>query len=85
MAVPTLAEFERLGRRDQRKPCKVAVAVESLSAKEREVVLQAIVSDLDDVRRGALAWLRAEPRNIELTTGSISAHKTGRCKCQPLT
>ena len=88
MAVPDLAEFERLGqvgRRDYRKPCKVAQAVEGLSAKERAVVLKGIVHESEDVRRGVKAWLAMEPRNVTLSVSSVRSHTQGTCKCNPLT
>lgn len=80
MATPTLESLAQLGKREQRKPCKIGEAVSGLTAAERRVILQALDSDDEDVRRGGLRWLVQE-RNIEISTAALGSHRRGRCSC----
>ena len=84
MATPTLEDFKQLGMRDRRQPCKIAEAVKGLTPGERKSVLEAIGSDSEEVRRGALLWLSNAPRNIRVSKAALQSHRMETCKCHPL-
>lgn len=79
MPAVDLSEFEALGRREQRQPCKVGLVLKELKAGERAKVDAAIRSDSEVIRRGVGRWLKE--RNVTLPTASIGSHRKGTCSC----
>lgn len=75
-----LSEFEALGQRSRREPCKVGLALAELKPADRRKVDAAIRSESPKIRRGALRWLVA--RGLKMVSApSIASHRQGTCSC----
>lgn len=75
-----LSEFKTLGRRDQRRPCKVAEALKNVPDKERKRVLAALEHSDDEIRRGVKLWL-AERDIAPPSVAALGHHRSKACRC----
>lgn len=80
MPDPDLTDFKTMGRREQRKPCKVAAAIESVEVKDQARVLAALEHDDDEIRRGVRLWLQ-ERGIAPPSVAALNHHRAKGCRC----
>lgn len=75
-----LDEFRQLGAIEQKRPCKVAEALDQVDPKKRPLVEQALMSDDEQVRRGVKVWFRKQNLTAP-SVASLTHHRNGSCRC----
>lgn len=75
-----LSTFEKIGKREQRAPCKVGDALATLKPADRKVVDEGIRHESEAVRRGARIWLEQQT-GAKVSTAAIGSHRNGTCTC----
>lgn len=79
-AADPLDEFKTLGKRDNRPPCKVAVALEQVEKKDRDRVRAALEHVDEDIRRGVKLWLQ-EREITPPSSAALTHHRARDCRC----